>query len=155
MRILFTTSDLCFSKLVRNITDEPVSHTAVELDCGVVVHSNWLGVLLEPSNKFRNKVSVIRELKPVVPMEDSKIIRKYAECQHDWYDVGAFFFLGISLMLRSKFGVPLPKSNLWQSTGMYLCTEWTTEIVDGKEDGMITPWKYYLKLQDSGQWVRP
>lgn len=63
------------------------------------------------------------------------------------YDYLSLLFLGIRYtllkILPSKF---VPKRNLWQLSGMFMCTELVTEVITKERDSMITPYKLYLKL---------
>ena len=49
------------------------------------------------------------------------------------YDFGALFYLAARRVCPW-----LPKKNLWQCSGMFLCTEWVTRYLDGAEDSMKT-----------------
>lgn len=145
MSLLFTTSEHFTSRLVRAVTGEDCSHCAIRWD-NLVVHSNWKGVNIVFWDEFRADNKVVHE----IPLEDNeanrtKMTTAIVSKDRSPYDTGAFLFLGISLYLRAKWGVPLPKSNLWNSTGMYLCTEWVTSVL-GEEDSMITPCGLYNKL---------
>jgi len=137
MKVLFTSSNSPLSRLIRKITGEQVSHCALRVyDC--VIHSNLLGVHMEPFESFNSSIIESVEL----PDNLEKVINLLAKYDGNFYDFGALFYLG----LRSLFPF-LPKANLWQTTGMFLCTEWITEVVDGKENSMITPHQLYLKLK--------
>ncbi len=68
------------------------------------------------------------------------------------YDYGAFFFLGFCLLARKYLKIPLPKSNLWEHSGMFLCVGWLSEVAINKEDDMITPCKLYEKLKNTSDW---
>jgi len=57
------------------------------------------------------------------------------------YDYGAFLYIGLKCLLPF-----LPKINLWQTTGMFLCTEWVQEVLGREIDSMITPYKLYELL---------
>lgn len=59
------------------------------------------------------------------------------------YDFGALFYLALRVLFPW-----LPKKNLWQTSGMFLCTEWVTEVLEGEEDSMITPYKLFLRLKE-------
>jgi len=123
--------------------NEPVSHISI-LHTPYVYHSDLLGVRRERrANYFARQVTthVLR-----VP-EFVDIELKYREHQHSWYDIGACLFLGLSFLARRYMKVPLPKSNLWQTTGMFMCTEWVTEGL-GEVDSMITPWQLFKKLEE-------
>jgi hypothetical protein len=75
----------------------------------------------------------------------SNIEEKCKKYDKSWYDMGAGFFIGLSFLARRYLKIPLPKVNLWQSSGMFICTEWATESI-GEVDSMITPYGLYLKL---------
>lgn len=148
MKILFTKSNRWFSDLICSITGEPISHCAIELvEEQIVIHSNFRGLHIETSKNFREKCEKIIE----VPIErdTAKLNKMLDKYEHSWYDIGAMFFLALSLLLRDKIGIPLPKSNLWQATGMFLCTEWVTFYLDEKEDSMITPYKLYERIVEN------
>lgn len=157
MKILFVKGHTAFSNMITNITKEAPSHCA--LDFGwFVVHSNLLGVHMQWGSTFRKQCDLIyslerteeglfQDLKDMSTL--GKVLNKY---EFSFYDFGAFLFLGFSLLLRSWLKVPLPKANLWQATGLFLCTEWVSEVVDSEEDSMITPYGLYKKLKNSGKW---
>ena len=65
------------------------------------------------------------------------------------YDLGALLFLGIVLFLRRILGLRTwPKQNLWQSSGMYLCTEFVEEYLGEELDPLITPYKMFVELSN-------
>lgn len=138
MEILFTRSNSPLSRIIRHLTKEPVSHCAISIN-GWIIHSNLYGIHADPIEKFTSEV-IYR-----VPVEYNAeaLISALAAYQGKHYDFGALLYLG----LRSVCPV-LPKKNLWQTTGMFLCTEWVTTVLDEKEDSMITPYQLYLKLKD-------
>jgi len=150
MKILFTRSKSPLSWLIRAVTREPVSHCAV-LYNGLVAHSNLLGLHLTGENHFRETTEVVYEV--TIPSIDQhedhqKFWKLLDEEEGSLYDFGALLFLGFCLILRSIFKIPLPKSNLWAASGMFVCTEWVTEVVSEEEDAMITPYGLYLKLKE-------
>lgn len=140
MRILFTENDSILSKLIRLVTEEPVSHCALECG-GWVIHSNLLGVHVELSQTFCKNSTVLYSLD--IDLDINKIMSALSRYEGSRYDLGAMLYLG----LRCIFPF-LPKKNLWQSSGMFLCTEWITEVLDGNEDSLITPYKLYVKLKE-------
>lgn len=162
MRILFTKSDTILSKLIRNVTEEPISHCALEFNFSscyrYVVHSNIKGLHKEPLCSFKETSEVVfalerKENNFFQDVNDfwklQRLLEKYPKAP---YDFGAFLFLGASLFLRDRLNLPLPKSNLWQSSGMFLCTEWVSEFVNEKDDSMVTPYQLYLEIKDTGEW---
>ncbi len=151
MKILFTKSEKSLSKWIRATTEEPVSHCAIE--CGwIVVHANLLGVHLEWAKNFRKHSEVVFQLerKMTDELEHAQLSRLLEKYEFSMYDFGALFFIGFAFLLRSKLKIPLPKSNLWQQSGMFLCTELVSDFAAAfKEDNsMITPYKLYLKLKE-------
>lgn len=153
MKILFTAGTSSLSKWIRSATREPVSHCALQFG-HFVVHSNLAGIHLEWSANFRRANAVVLQLTRVEAKDEDDLtnLGKLLETvEFSFYDVGALFFIALSLLLR-KLGLPLPKSNLWQSAGMYLCTEWVGRFIDSADYSMITPLQLYEKLKGSGNW---
>lgn len=156
IRILGTTRDNFFSNSIRNLTGEPISHVAVELFNTFIIHSNLKGVNIQSSVSFWKENQIVIELKPIYCIEKNEIRQKINDMMEKYerasYDFGAFIYLGIYFFLRSKLKISLPKKNLWQSTGMFICSEWTSQWVNEREDSMLTPWKFIQKLKDSKKW---
>ncbi len=154
MYLLFTTSDKLLAKVIRWATGEKCSHVAIlvrDIYFGdYVIHSNWKGVTIEPFSSFLKENRIIHQLRIPNTWDNAEKIAnlregKYGSC----YDFGALLFFGIVLFCRRLLGLrKWPKQNLWQSTGMYLCTELVTEFIDKKEDSLITPEQLYSKLVD-------
>lgn len=146
MKFLWTKSNKPLSVLIRKVTGEPVSHVVIATN-GFVVHSNLKGVHVEDELVFRANCEVVFELSlPEDASNESKLHTLLSQDEGKLYDFGALIFVGLAMFLRTMFKIPLPKSNLWQSTGMFMCTEWVSEFLDNKEDSMITPYGLYLKL---------
>lgn len=140
-RIIFTCGNSLLSRAIRSCTGEPVSHVALECE-GWVVHSNLLGVRVDALSEFTKHCNILYSLP--LPLSTGTILCKYLTHRDSGYDFGALFYL----FLRSipLCGRLLPKKNLWKSSGMFLCTEWATEVVAGVEDSMITPYQLYLEM---------
>lgn len=128
------------SRLIRRVTKEPVSHVVVAA-AGYVIHSNLLGVHAEPKQTFKSEFVYSIDLPP----NYERLLGLFIKRRGSLYDFGALFYLGLRVLLPF-----LPKKNLWQSSGMYLCTEWAEEVIDVEADAMLTPYKLYLKLSESG-----
>ena len=144
--ILFTCNDRWGSRLIRAVTDESVSHCAIRV--GVfVVHSRLTsgGVVIEPYKKFLRENEIVYRLTPNVIPGVERVISSYSRL----YDLGGIFFLGFRLLLRKYLGIPVPKVNLWQSTGMLMCTEYVLDSMGIERDSMITPYKLYKKLRSA------
>ena len=136
--ILFTKGKTWWSNLICEILQEPLSHVAV-LRNGSVYHSDLLGVRKESEAVYmaRQEKVIKVDVKYITDLEE-----KYEEHKHSWYDFGGMLFLGLSFLARRYLKIPLPKSNLWQASGMFICTEWVTKTL-GKVNSLITPWGLY------------
>lgn len=145
IEIGFTRSDYYMSKLIRSITGEPVSHCVIILDGMWVVHSNFYGVHVEHIYNFQKHSEIVYKiLLPNSKLEE--FYTKFDKFNGNGYDFGGMIFLGLSLVLRKHFPKYVPKQNLWQQSGMFMCTEFITELVDNKEDSLITPYQLYQKI---------
>lgn len=140
-RILFTTGHSPLSRAIRSRTGEPCSHVALEC-AGWVVHSNLFGVRVDLLVDFLQVADVVYELP--VPMDAGMILSKYLQYRHSGYDFGALMYLFLRSIPGFKF--ILPEKNLWKSNGMFLCTEWATQVLQNKENSVITPYQLYLEL---------
>ena len=145
MEVLFTRNSSLMSRLIRSVTREEVSHCGI-LVGDYVIHSNLLGVQCELLSDFEDKSEIVYRVSLEEPKDLTDRLVRVFQLRGRFYDFGALLFVGISLLLRSKLGIPLPKSNLWANTGMYLCTELVTDIVYAREDAMLTPSGLYSKL---------
>lgn len=138
MRLLFTRSEKIASRLIRLVTGEPVSHCAIEVG-NYVIHSNFLGVISELKEDFLGSVTVWGSIE--LPDDYQKMFDVTCRGFGRKYDFGALLYLAVRVLCPW-----LPKKNLWQCSGMFLCTEWVTHVVDGQADSMITPFKLYERL---------
>lgn len=143
--ILFTASDSILSRAIRDVTGEPVSHCAIRAS-GFVIHFNLLGLRVESWEEFCGHSLVLFE----VPVQDNwpALIAMIDHGFHAWYDFPGLLFDGMVMWARSHLPkwAPLPDSNLWQMSGMYLCTEFVTEFLNGKPDSSVTPYQLYQAL---------
>jgi hypothetical protein len=140
MRILFTKSRYPLSKVILAVTKEPVSHCAISYGPWVI-HSNLRGVHVELCTSFEKTSEIVFS----VPVRDNwpATLRALSTSEFRPYDIGALLYLGLRYLCPW-----LPKKNLWQSSGMFLCTEWVTAVLDGTPDSMITPYGLYLRLKE-------
>lgn len=146
MKILFVRGHSPVSWLICKLTKEDVSHCAIEVD-GWVLHSNFYGVHWETLADFEQKCTLMHEL--AVPEDPYHVIEMAALYSgRAQYDFGGLFYMGLRIFLRN-YGIHLPKKNLWQQTGMFLCTEWVSQFLGGEEDSEITPFKLWEKLNAS------
>ena len=140
MRILFTKSGSPLSRAIMAVTKEPVSHCALEC-AGWIIHANLYGVHVELPQTFQSHSQIVYTVD--IPLDIDRVMNVLAKNELKYYDLGAILYLALRYWLPC-----LPKKNLWQSSNMFLCTEWVTEVIDGKADSMITPYQLYLKLKE-------
>lgn len=145
-KILFTSTDKGIGPLIRWATGEDCSHCAIQWD-ELVIHSNWKGVNITFLSEFLEENTIVHSIE--VPEDRDKITNAIVNNIGKLYDTGALLFCGIVLFCRKALNLDWPKKNLWQSTGMYLCTEFVTEYLEGEQDSMITPHKLYIRLVES------
>ena len=142
MHALFTRSRKPLSRLICSVLGEPVSHVAL-LYSEFVIHSNASGLHIETCSTFEKTNEIVYKVR--VKGTPSHLFDLLAKYERSAYDVGALLWLGVSFGLR-RIGIALPKVNLWQTTGMFLCTEWATKFLCGEEDSLITPYGLYRRL---------
>lgn len=157
MEILFTSRpSMPVSKLILELTGESVSHTVIR-NGDFIYQSSFAGVEQVQAEDFLSKYTVGCTIRPSDDRlnEDlvERLIERVVALKGALYDFPGLLYLGLRYSLFSAFKCKLPKKNLWQLSGMYLCTEFVEDIIDIKSDSMITPHKLYLKLKESGKWV--
>lgn len=150
--LLFTTSDKPMARLIRWATGECCSHVAIlrtdDSYLDMVIHANWKGVNIQPYEEFLKENTVIHTLEIPTSPENNVRLLELIHAEHGkCYDIGALLFCGVVLFLRKALGLrQWPKVNLWQSSGMYLCTEFVTEYLYGSADSLITPHQLYERI---------
>lgn len=152
MYLLFTTSQKPMARLIRWATGECCSHVAILVTDpsqeDYVVHSNIHGVNVLPLNTFLNESTILHKVElPNTWDNQERLLEILTSNKGNAYDIGALLFCGIMLFCREGLGLKwLPKQNLWQSSGMFMCTELVTEFIDGKADSLITPHQLFVRL---------
>ena len=124
------------SLLIRKVTGEPCSHVAIRTD-EHVIHSNLWGVRADEASDFHSETVFSVDI-----TEDyRRLLNVFADNYKSPYDFGALLYMA------ARSALPwLPKKNLWQCSGMFLCTEWVTKYLDGVENSTITPYKLYQRM---------
>lgn len=145
VQVLFCSSGSVLSEAIKYFTEEPVSHVALLVDKKWVVHSNLRGVHVQIYSNFLKTYDIYAMTDPVPT--DTPIELLLAENSFKGYDVLAILYLGLRFFLKKVLKFRLPKVNLWQSTGMYMCTEWVSFVLEGSEDSTITPYGLYKKYK--------
>lgn len=143
MNILLTKNNSLPSRIIRWLTKEDASHIAIESH-GLVVHANFLGVVVSSKESFED-ISTIVESSHIDTSPD-KLLRFIGEYVGTGkYDFGGLLYCGLRIFLR-LFGIRIPKKNLWQMTGMFMCTELVSLYVYDHEDSELTPRQLYDKI---------
>lgn len=127
IELLFTTSDKTFSKIACWAMNTDCSHFAINLDNGIIFHSNHLGVHIEPYSIFMANNKVVHSLKFKTPLRMSQEERLYQKLiSLDYgkrYDFGGMLFLGLNFIAKKIFSLHLSKKNLWTDKDYLFCTE--------------------------------
>lgn len=144
LKALFTTEDHGIAPLIKWATGEDCSHCALQWD-DLIIHSNWKGVNITTLQEFLKENTIVHSVD--LPEDHDKIVNAITSNIGHLYDTGALLFCGIVLFCRKALGMKnWPKVNLWQSSGMYLCTEFVSQYVYGEADSLITPYKLYERM---------
>lgn len=153
MQILFSKCSSFPSWMIRKGTNSDMSHTALEFD-GQVVHSDFWGLRSQTSEQYRKENTIVVALdNDTTPQDDAiKMNNLFNAYKSNSYDFGGMVFLAICILFHLWFGTRIPKKNLWQTTGLFICTEWVSDYVDGSEDSMATPIDLYKKLKNNSAW---
>lgn len=109
------------------------------------MHSNLYGVHIDTEEYFRKQCEVVYSVEAAY--DPYKMTNLIGSKDHSSYDFGGLLYCGLRILFPS-----LPKKNLWQTTGMYMCTEWVQEALGTEKiDSMITPYQLYLQLLQKQQ----
>lgn len=129
--------------------NEPISHVAIELKNGFVVHAHLLGGLkIDWHTDFRKENEVVYELHSGVLPEKETVQDLLDAHAGSGYDYWAFAYFGWRALLRKFFGIPFPRENKWARRHAFLCTEWLTVLYGQQERAMITPYQLLKELSD-------
>jgi hypothetical protein len=130
------------SWLIRRVTREPVSHVAIVYG-DFVAHATARGLTIESISSF-NKHNVIQFSVDISHMDN--ILPRIQSVEYKPYDIPGLVYLGIRALLPHWVRRQMPKVNLWNVSGAYICTEFVTDMLYGKPDSMITPYQLYRRL---------
>lgn len=142
MNVLFTNNEKPLSRLIRAVTGEESSHCAIRIG-DFVLHSTLFGPEIRTYEYFKAHNHIVASVPTSTP--DSAAVALATSLDSAGYDYFALAYLGLRYALK-LLGVNIPKANLWNVSGMYLCTELVSRAVLGAEDPNITPHQLYLKL---------
>lgn len=141
MHVLFTKGNNIFSRVIRWALRSDISHVAILKD-GLVYHSNLKGVHIQPLDRFIDKAKIVKTIP--YSIEQGRLLEVISQEWGKPYDCVAFWWLGIRAIF-SRAGIKLPKADVRQITGMYICTELVTQVLIG-EERQLTPDQLYDML---------
>lgn len=146
MQILFTNNNTVLSKAIRYLTHEESSHCAIRIN-DFVLHSTVFGPEIRTYEYFTKRNHVVASVP--VHIDERKAIKLITTLDGNRYDYAALLYLGLRYALRRYCSLSIPKANLWNVSGMYLCTELVTKLLYGKPDALITPQQLLNKLTNN------
>lgn len=145
IEIATTRSNLIMSRVIRAVTGEKASHCVLIIDDLWVVHSNFYGVHAEYIGDFLDVNELVDRVS--YPASPERVMDTLSKYKRSGYDYGAMIYLGLALAARRLFPRFVPKQNLWQTTGMFMCTEFISQSVFGQEDSLLTPDRLMERLR--------
>ena len=143
--ILFVDGGTPFSKAVMSATQEEFSHVAIQYG-DFVIHSNFRGLHVQSTRSFLKKAKIIKQVTIRGDHNRSRLLDLLDKHEFSGYDFGGMLFLGLYLFASKYLKLPLPKSNLWQATGMFMCHEWVYTFLNMENKPMATPGQLYKEL---------
>lgn len=141
MRLLFTKGNSCFSSMICRVTGEEISHVVIQVGA-FIIQSNLRGLTIDTFEHFTQNATIVYSL-DLTSVPEERIFNTYNHNAFHSYDFLAFLLVGLRSLLPF-----FPKADLRGISGMYICTEFVSEIVLNKEE-LITPKQLYLKLKGS------
>lgn len=154
MKLLFCYSEHFASKILMDVLSEPCSHVAVEYTEGgiaYVIDSTLDGLRLQYGPKFHETWTVYDSIS--FP-HDNLAIENCLSHEKAWYDIPAYCYFVVRVILLKLIRIPLPKKNAWAQKNMFICTEIAGFFMeDLKEDlAMSTPFQLlqFLKITKEG-----
>lgn len=137
--LLFTRNNTVVSRLIRAITGEKVSHVAIDLG-DFIVHASFPIITTVSKKDFYKKYEVLYNIEEELVVNPVEYIGRF-------YDFSALFFAGVLYLLRKLTGKRLYKTNLFNITGLFMCTELAQVSLGEEIDSLETPYQLYLKLR--------
>lgn len=144
MKILGTRSSKIGSKFIQWATGEDISHVALELSNGFIIHSNGHGVNITWGKHFREANEVVYEAQYMGFMgEPQSLVEKLMEAEGRPYD----FLLLLSMGLQ-KLYLPVPN---WNRPNSFICTELIAKYIFSSND-KLTPGEVIARVTSSQLW---
>ena len=153
MYIHFTRSSKIGSVVIRSLTDEDISHVALETGDGVVVHSTFTNIHIDTVSKFRHINEVVRSYRYIGRASTSVWEKRALALEGEGYDYLAFFGTGIRLLMLRSFGWAVPALSHWATRHKYMCTEFVDTIIGSREsNSQITPGQLETQIRSNPEW---
>jgi len=144
LKILATRSSKIGSRFIQWVTEEEVSHVALELSNGFVIHSTSKGVNITWGPHFKRDHEVVYEAQYMGFLgEPTELVRNLMEAEGRPYD----FLLLISMGLQ-RLHIPVPN---WNRPSAFICTELIAKYIFGSND-KLTPGQVIDRVANSPLW---
>jgi hypothetical protein len=144
VKILATKSSKLGSRFICWATGEEVSHVALEMSSGFIIHSTGKGVHITWAPNFRRDHEVVYEATYMGLMgEPRELIRNLMEAEGRPYD----YMLLLSMGLQ-KLGLPVPN---WNSPNALICTELICRYIFASND-KLTPGQIIDRVAANPTW---
>lgn len=150
IQIVFSKNNSCLSKVIRWLSNEPVSHVAIIFDQKIAFHSNLYGTHPNWFCSFLKKNEIVYAITLNMTLEqEEEIYLKIPQYDGKWYDFGALFYMLYRGILHKLFNTPIPQTNIFGKEDQFLCVE-LAQILDPHLEKLdvITPYQLYLILKD-------
>lgn len=146
--LLFTRSNKLGSRFICWLLQEPMSHVALRLSNGLVVHATMTqGLVIGWSSQFAQQNTILGGI--ILDFGNSemsvlsRLLDKYYGRGYDWPSV---VYLGWRGLLRRLAGIPFPSTNPLNRQYLMFCSEWAELVLGRKQDAMLTPYALYKQL---------
>jgi hypothetical protein len=152
MIIMFTKSKKVGSRVIRWITGEDISHVALLLNAGVVVHAKFTGVDIDSLEHFLKENTVVRRYS-YTGSDAINIEKRAMSLEGSSYDKLAFFGMGFYMLMMKYIGWSIPAFSHWAERGQFICTEFIDTIIGEKEcNKHLSPMQLEQQILNSKQW---
>ena len=131
------------SDTIKAVTGESISHLSVLYKSEWVLQANHRGIHAESYKRFLRNNQVVCSIP--VDISDNEVYDRFSKFEFQPYDIAGMLFNVIPLECR-RLGLPVPKVNLWNSTGMKFCVEFVSYMV-GHEESLMTPYQFIQQLR--------
>jgi hypothetical protein len=158
MEIWFTYNNTVGSKLIRWALNEPVSHVAIKLESGIIVHSKFFeGVTIDWALDFKRHNTVYDVYNTYLSPTQERIVlanvlNQYADKS---YDYGAFAYFCWRVFLNKAFARPYPSRFKLASNRKFICTELAERFLGTTPSTILSPYKLLQQLKGTHNgWIQ-